>query len=107
MIHLTEKAAKQVEALSNDLGIGHRIVRVKVIGGGCAGFSYDMCFDDQIGDLDEVTELDGVKVVCDPMSLQYMEEVVIDWVEGPTGAGFKFLNPNVTGTCGCGSSFSV
>lgn len=107
MIHLTEKAAKQVKELSESMGIGHFTIRVKVIGGGCAGFSYDMCFDDQLGEMDETSELDGVKVVCDPMSFQYLEEVVIDWVEGPTGAGFKFLNPNASGSCGCGSSFSV
>lgn len=107
MLHITEKAAKQVEEISNSDGVGHYSIRVKVIGGGCAGFTYDMYFDDTIGDLDEVIELDGVKVICDPMSFQYLDEVVIDWVETPSGGGFKFLNPNVTGTCGCGSSFSV
>lgn len=107
MIHITEKAAKMVEEISNSEGIGHYVIRVKVVGGGCAGFSYDMYFDDTIGEMDEVTELDGIKVVTDPMSFQYMDDIVIDFVEGPTGAGFKFNNPNVKGTCGCGSSFSV
>lgn len=107
MIHITEKAAKMVEEISNSEGIGHYSVRVKVIGGGCAGFSYDMVFDDTIGDMDEVSELDGVKVICDAISFQYMDEMIVDFVEGPIQTGFKFLNPNVTGTCGCGSSFSV
>lgn len=107
MIHLTEKAAKKIEEISNEEGIGHYCVRVKVIGGGCAGFTYDMFYDDQIGELDEVSELDGVKVIVDPLSFQYLDEVVIDYQEGSISAGFKFNNPNSTGSCGCGSSFSA
>jgi len=106
MIYLTEKAAKQIVEISNAEGIGHLTVRVKVIGGGCAGFTNDMFFDDQVSDMDETFELDGVKVVCDPLSFQYLDESTIDWVESPYGSGFKFLNPNVKGTCGCGSSVS-
>lgn len=107
MIHITEKAAKKIEEISNEEGIGHYSVRVKVIGGGCAGFTYDMYYDDQVGEMDEVCELDGVKVVVDPLSFQYLDEVVIDYMDGPISAGFKFNNPNTTGSCGCGSSFSV
>lgn len=106
MIYLTEKAAKQIVEISNAEGIGHLTVRVKVIGGGCAGFTNDMFFDDQVGEMDETFELDGVKIVCDPLSFQYLDESTIDWVESPYGSGFKFLNPNVKGTCGCGSSVS-
>lgn len=107
MIHITEKAAKKIEEISNEEGIGHYSVRVKVIGGGCAGFTYDMFFDDTVGEMDEVFELDGVKVITDPLSFQYLDEVVIDYLDGPISAGFKFNNPNTTGSCGCGSSFSV
>lgn len=107
MIHLTEKAAKKIEEISNSDGIGHYIIRVKVVGGGCAGFTNDMYFDDQIGEMDEVTELDGIKIISDPLSFQYLDESVIDYLDGPLGGGFKFNNPNVTGSCGCGSSFSV
>lgn len=107
MIHITEKAAKKIEEISNEEGIGHYCVRVKVVGGGCAGFTYDMFYDDQVGELDEVSELDGVKVITDPLSFQYLDEVVIDYVDGPISAGFKFNNPNSTGSCGCGSSFSA
>jgi iron-sulfur cluster insertion protein len=107
MIHITEKAAKMIEEISNSEGLGHYTVRVKVVGGGCAGFSYDMYFDDTIGELDEVTEMDGVKVVVDALSFQYMDEVTMDFIDTEMQRGFKFLNPNVTGTCGCGSSFSV
>jgi iron-sulfur cluster insertion protein len=107
MIHLTEKAAKKIEEISNSEGIGHYIIRVKVVGGGCAGFSYDLFFDDQEAPLDETSELDGVKIISDPLSFQYLDEMVIDYVEGPISSGFKFNNPNVKSTCGCGSSFST
>jgi iron-sulfur cluster insertion protein len=107
MLYITEKAAKKIKELSNEEGIGHYSVRVKVIGGGCAGFSYDMCFDDKVGELDEVCELDDVKVISDPLSFQYLDEAVIDYQDGLISAGFKFNNPNATGSCGCGSSFSV
>jgi iron-sulfur cluster insertion protein len=104
-MHITEKAVQMIKEISNDQGIGHYIVRVKVIGGGCAGFSYDMIFDDVIGDMDEVVELDGVKVICDAVSFQYMEGTVVDYNDSLMGAGFCFKNSTQTG-CGCGKSFS-
>jgi iron-sulfur cluster insertion protein len=107
MIHLTEKAVGKLKEIAESEGIGHFTVRVRVVGGGCAGFTNDMYFDDQIGEMDEVIEQDGVKIIVDPLSLQYLDETTIDWLDGPFGAGFKFNNPNVTGSCGCGSSFSV
>jgi iron-sulfur cluster insertion protein len=107
MIHLTEKAAKKIEEISNDEGIGHYSIRVRIIGGGCAGFSYDLFFDDQETPLDEVAEFDGVKLISDPLSYQYLDEATIDYIDGPISSGFKFLNPNVKSTCGCGSSFSA
>lgn len=107
MISVTEQALAKIKEISEQEGIGHLTVRVKVIGGGCAGFSYDMFYDDQVSDLDDVSEHGDVKVVCDPLSQQYLDESEIDWQETPVGAGFKFNNPNVTGSCGCGNSFSV
>jgi len=108
MIYLTEKAAIKIIEIADAEGIGHNMVRARVVGGGCAGFSHDMIFDDKVGELDEVTEFTDhygtVKVVIDPLSFQYLDETTIDWVDGPIGAGFKFINPNVTGSCGCGSS---
>lgn len=106
MIYITEKAANKIREISEAEGIGYLSVRVKIQGGGCAGFTYDMYFDDKTTDMDEVAELDGIKVFIDPLSFQYMDEVTMDYVDGPLGAGFKFLNPNVKGTCGCGSSVS-
>lgn len=107
MIYLTEKAAKQIKIIAEDECIGYHIIRVKVKGGGCAGFEYDLNFDDKIGEDDEVSELDGVKVVCDPMSMQYLDGTVIDYGDSLMGSGFKFNNPTATGTCGCGHSFDV
>lgn len=107
MMYLTERAAKKIAEIADAEGIEHHVIRAKVLGGGCAGFTYDIYFDDQISETDEVAELDGVKLVTDLMSFQYLNEVTVDFVDGDMGAGFKFLNPNVTGTCGCGSSFSV
>lgn len=106
MIHLTEKAAKKVKEISDEDGLGHYIIRAKVIGGGCAGFTNDLEFDSKINDDDEVTELDGVKLICDPMSFQYLDETVIDYGDGLMNAGFIFKNPNSKGSCGCGSSMA-
>jgi iron-sulfur cluster insertion protein len=81
-------------------------LRVKVMGGGCAGFQYDLFFDEQ-AEGDNIFESHGVKLVCDQMSFMYLMGTEIDYVEGLQGAGFKFGNPNTSGSCGCGSSFSV
>ena len=100
-------AADKVKEIRATDGIeDHYALRVKVLGGGCAGFQYDLYFDEQAeGDI--VSESHGVKLVVDPMSLMYLMGTSIDYVEGLAGAGFKFHNPNATGSCGCGSSFSV
>ena len=107
MIYLTEKAAKQVKLIADDEGIGYYIIRVKVKGGGCAGFEFDLNFDDKITEDDEVFELDGAKIVCDAISAQYIDGTVVDYGDSLMGSGFKFNNPKSTGTCGCGNSFST
>jgi len=107
MIVLTKKAIEKVKEIAAGEGFDNLVLRVKIIGGGCAGFSYDLYFEDNVSDMDEVDEQDGIKVVTDMLSHQYVDGVTIDYVETPMGAGFKFLNPNVKSTCGCGSSFSV
>ena len=107
MIHITALAAAKVneiraaEAIEANLGL-----RLRVVGGGCAGFSYDLYFDEQT-EVDRRFTANGVDVVVDEMSLMYLAGTEIDYVEGLQGAGFKFNNPNVKSTCGCGSSFSV
>jgi iron-sulfur cluster insertion protein len=107
MIYMTDKAAEKIKEISEAEDIGHCNIRIKVIGGGCAGFSYDLFYEEKISDMDETQEIKGVMVVVDPLSLQYIDEVEIDYVTNHLGAGFKFINPNVKSTCGCGSSFSV
>src|SRR6202167_513803 len=82
-------------------------LRVGVQGGGCSGFSYAMSFENSAGMMDKTFNFDGVKVFVDATSVMYLNGCVVDYVETLEGAGFKFENPNVKSTCGCGSSFSV
>lgn len=106
MITVTERAAAKVREIADAESLQGQGLRLKVIGGGCAGFSYDLYFEDAITDMDESFESLGVKLYIDPLSFQYLEETEIDYVEGAHGAGFKFNNPNIKGSCGCGSSVS-
>jgi iron-sulfur cluster assembly accessory protein len=107
MVSLTALAASKVNDIRQTEGIeANMALRLRVVGGGCAGFSYDLYFDEP-AEVDRQIELAGVKVVVDEMSLMYLVGTEIDYVEGLQGAGFKFNNPNTKSTCGCGSSFSV
>jgi iron-sulfur cluster insertion protein len=107
MITVTERAAAKVKEIADAEGLAGQGLRLRVIGGGCAGFSYDLYFEDAVGEMDEQFESRGVKLYVDPLSYQYLENTEIDYVEGVHGSGFKFNNPNTKGTCGCGSSFSA
>ena len=107
MVKITAGAAVKINEIREAEGIeANMALRLRVVGGGCAGFSYDLYFDEGT-EVDRQIEIAGVKVVVDEMSLMYLVGVEIDYVEGLQGAGFKFNNPNVKSTCGCGSSFSV
>jgi iron-sulfur cluster assembly accessory protein len=106
MITITDEAVAQIKEISESEGIGHTIIRVGVRGGGCAGYVNDLGFDDQITETDQVFEKDGVKIVIDEMSIQYLDNTEIDYVSGLMGAGFKFNNPNSKGSCGCGKSWA-
>ena len=106
MVTLTETAAKKVETLRLEEGKPEWGLRLRVVEGGCSGFSYDLYFD-QAQDSDHHFVSNDVKLICDQMSLMYLMGTEVDYVEGLHGAGFKFNNPNVKSTCGCGSSFSV
>jgi iron-sulfur cluster insertion protein len=107
LVKLSLRAAEKVKAIRAEEKIedGYGL-RLKVMGGGCSGFSYDLFFD-QPQDVDQVFESQGVRMVCDQMSLMYLAGTEVDYVESVQGSGFKFTNPNVKSTCGCGSSFSV
>lgn len=82
-------------------------LRLSVVGGGCSGFSYQMNFETEANPIDKTFEFDGLKVIIDQASLMYLDGTRVDYVETLSGAGFKFENPNVKSTCGCGSSFTV
>ena len=107
MISITPLAAGKVKEIAGAEGLGGQGLRLRVIGGGCAGFQYDLYFEDKPTDMDEQFESNGVQLFIDPLSYQYLDGTEIDYVEGVHGSGFKFGNPNVSGTCGCGSSFSA
>lgn len=103
----SEAAAAKVKELIEDEGNDALKLRVFISGGGCSGFQYGFTFDEEIGEGDTVIENDGVKLLVDPMSFQYLTGAEIDYSEGMEGAQFVIRNPNAQTTCGCGSSFSV
>ena len=107
MLQLTDTAATKVKEIMTQQTPAPAALRVAVVGGGCSGFSYHMAFDSQENPTDNVYQFDGLKVFVDQMSEMYLDGVQIDYIETIEGAGFKFENPNVKSTCGCGSSFSV
>ena len=104
MLNMTDSAKERVKNLINDETGNH--LRVFVQGGGCSGFQYGLAFDEK-RDGDEEIEMDGFTILVDKWSGPYLDGVTVDYVDGLTGAGFKFDNPNATGSCGCGHSFSV
>ena len=83
------------------------MLRIYIQGGGCSGFQYGFTFDESLNDGDTSVETDGVKLLIDPMSMQYLMGAEIDYSEGLQGSQFVIRNPNATTTCGCGSSFSA
>jgi iron-sulfur cluster assembly accessory protein len=107
MINLTPVASSKVKEIMQMQSPVPVALRVAVVGGGCSGFQYHMAFENQTNDTDELLDFNGLKVAVDQMSSMYLEGVEIDYIETVEGAGFKFNNPNVKSTCGCGSSFSV
>ena len=100
-------AASKVKELIEDEGNDALMLRVFISGGGCSGFQYGFTFDEEVGEGDTVVENEGVKLLVDPMSFQYLSGAEIDYSEGMEGAQFVIRNPNAATTCGCGSSFSV
>jgi len=107
MISITSEALAKLQEMSSALGIGHFKVRLRVIGGGCHGFTYDMYFEEVISEMDEISIVNGITLIIDPLSIQYIDGTEIDFEDGLMASGFKFSNPNITGKCGCGSSFSA
>jgi len=106
-ISLTPNAIAKVKEIMAQQNPAPAGLRVGVVGGGCSGFSYSMQFENGSGLMDKVFDMDGLKVYVDATSLMYLNGCRVDYVETLEGAGFKFENPNVKSTCGCGSSFNV
>jgi iron-sulfur cluster assembly accessory protein len=107
MLTLTEKAQGKVKEILEAQPEPYAGLRVQVVGGGCSGFQYHMGFEKEPNSGDEVLDLRGFKVFVDRGSSMYLDGTEIDFVEALTGSGFRFNNPNVKSTCGCGESFQV
>ena len=103
----TDSAASKVKQLIDEEGNPDLKLRVFVTGGGCSGFQYGFTFDEEVGEDDTSMQKNGVTLLIDPMSLQYLAGAEIDYQENAEGAQFVIKNPNATSTCGCGSSFSA
>lgn len=105
MISLTETAAKKIADLKLEEGQPDRALRIRVVGGGCSGMSYELGWDNEVNADDDVTESHGVKVLVDSKSMPYLQGSEIDYVDNTMmGAGFAIRNPNVKSSCGCGHS---
>jgi iron-sulfur cluster assembly accessory protein len=105
---LTPRAVEMVKQIRTKEGFTDaHVLRIAVVGGGCSGFSYQLDFDQAPQEGDQLLEYDGVRVVVDASSAQYLNGTEVDYVSSLHGGGFKFQNPKATHTCGCGSSFSA
>ena len=107
MVQLTEKAVSKVKEILDSQEPKPAGLRISVVGGGCSGFSYSMAFENSPGFLDKTYNFGDLKVFVDQASMLYLDGAEVDYVETLEGSGFKFNNPNVKSTCGCGSSFSA
>jgi iron-sulfur cluster assembly protein len=107
MVQLTEVAVGKVKEILDTQEPKPAGLRISVVGGGCSGFSYSMAFENSPGFLDKTYNFGDLRVFIDQASMLYLDGAEVDYVESMEGSGFKFNNPNVKSTCGCGSSFSV
>ncbi len=106
-ISISASAVNRVKQMLSEEGNSSKLLRVYISGGGCSGFQYGFSFEDSAAEDDIQTETDGVKVIVDPMSFQYLMGSEIGYIEDLSGSRFSIDNPNASTTCGCGSSFSV
>jgi len=108
-LNVTEAAATEIKKfMSSEEGLPESAgLRVRVVPGGCSGFQYSLNIEEESRDGDQITEAHGVRLFVDMFSAQYLSEVEINYVSGVMGSGFTFNNPNATGGCGCGSSFTA
>ena len=107
-ISLSERAVTEVKRIVEEQSLPEGTgLRVGVKGGGCSGFSYTLGFDDNQNPTDQLSQVDGVQIMCDPKSFLYLNGTVVDFEDSLMSRGFKFTNPNASKSCGCGESFSV
>jgi iron-sulfur cluster assembly protein len=107
-ITITDKATIKVHELMSEANLDSTyFVRVSVKGGGCSGLTYNLDFDNESKEGDQIFESNGVKIVCDLKSFLYLAGTELDFSDGLNGKGFNFINPNATRSCGCGESFAV
>ncbi len=104
-ITLTSSAAQAAKDLMEKRNLSGYALRVYISGGGCSGYQYGMALDDNIRELDTVVETDGVKLIIDEVSIEYLRGATIDYVDQHTGSGFKIHNPNAAASCGCGQPY--
>ena len=108
VIQVSEAAAARIKHLLDQDGkLGTHALRLKVVGGGCSGLQYQLCFDAQVGEFDLTVESGGIRVVVDEKSALYLTGTKLDFVDTLQESGFKIENPNATGSCGCGQSFQA
>ena len=107
MVQLSETAVSKVREILDTQEPKPAGLRISVVGGGCSGFSYSMAFENTPGMLDKTYKYGDLQVFVDQASMLYLDGVSVDYVESMEGSGFKFNNPSVKSTCGCGSSFSA
>jgi iron-sulfur cluster assembly protein len=106
MLTLTPAAVEKVKAILTERGEEGGL-RIAVVGGGCSGFQYQMSLDKEAGSEDQIIDQDGLKVFVDARSMPYLSGTKVDYVDGLSGSGFKFENPNAQSSCGCGESFNA
>lgn len=106
-VTLTAKAVEMVKSTMERENLADSGLRIAVVGGGCSGFQYSLDLEKEVRPGDMSFDYEGLRLLIDPMSAQYLRGVTIDYVETMHGAGFSFNNPNAKATCGCGSSFAV
>ena len=108
MVEVTEIAAEKIAALLDEDGKREtHALRMKVVGGGCSGLQYQLCFDDELREIDHQVEAHGIRVVIDEKSALYLVGSVLNFVDTLQESGFKIENPNATNSCGCGESFAA
>ncbi len=108
MLYISDTAKKRVESMREKSGLGEQFfIRVSVVGGGCSGLTYDLNFDSEPRDGDQVFEDKGIKLVTDLKSFLYLCDTTLEFSGGLNGKGFHFVNPNASRECACGESFAV